>query len=131
MNFINATLKKDGSDVYVEFGQNKLKLPKDKAANPALDAYIGKEVIAGIRPECVHDEPMYLSNLSDSTIDAYVEVTELMGSEIYLYLVSEEQDIVAKVSARSTARSGDNIKIALDTARMHIFDKETEKCIVH
>ncbi len=131
MNFINATIVKKGEDVFVKWGKNEIKLPAEKASNPALADYIGKEVIAGLRPECLHDEPMYLSSMADTTIDAFVEVTELMGAEIYLYIVSEEQNLIARVSSRSTARSGDTIKIALDASRIHIFDKDTEKCIIH
>jgi multiple sugar transport system ATP-binding protein len=54
-----------------------------------------------------------------------------MGAEIYLYILIGETKLIARVSPRSTSRAGDTIKIALDTARMHIFDKDTEKCIVH
>ena len=131
MNFINATLVKKGEDVYVKFGRNEIKLPTEKATNPALADYIGKEVIAGLRPECLHDEPMYLSSMAETTIDAFVEVTELMGAEIYLYLVSEEQNLIARVSSRSTARSGDTVKVAIDASRIHIFDKDTEKIVIH
>lgn len=131
MNFINAKLEKRGGDVYVIFGENALKLPENKANDPALKEYIGQEVVAGIRPECIHDEPMFLSSMPDSIISADVEVTELMGAEIYLYLVAGEQNLVARVSPRSTARSGDTIQIAFDMSRMHLFDKDTEKCIIH
>ena len=55
-----------------------------------------------------------------------------MGAEIYLYLkVGEETNLIARVSSRSTTRAGDNIKVAFDMTRMHIFDKETERCIIH
>jgi multiple sugar transport system ATP-binding protein len=67
-----------------------------------------------------------------------VDVTELMGAEIYLYLgfegmedATNGQNVIARVSSRSTARSGDHIKVAIDTSRIHIFDKDTEKCICH
>ena len=36
-----------------------------------------------------------------------------------------------KVNARSNSRAGDNIKVALDVSRLHIFDKDTERCICH
>ena len=131
MNFINCTLEKRGGDVYLVFGENALKLPENKAKDPALQEYIGQEVVAGIRPECIHDEPMYLSSMPDSVISTDVEVTELMGAEIYLYLVTGEQNLVARVSPRSTARSGGTIQVAFDMSRVHIFDKDTEKCIIH
>ena len=97
-----------------------------------LKPYIGKEVVAGIRPELLHDEPIYLGQFPDSTIEAYVDFTELMGAEIYLYLsLDEETNVISRVSSRSTAKGGDTIKIAIDTTRIHFFDKDTEQIIVH
>ena len=130
MNFLNCTLEKQGSDVYVKFGADSLKLPAEKVTDTVLE-YIGKEVVMGIRPECIHDEPMYLSSMPESVIETDVEVTELMGAEIYLYLVAEEQNMIARVSSRSKARAGDVIKVAIDMSRVHLFDKETERYIVH
>ena len=131
MNFIQSTLESKGGDLYLKFGETMLKLPPEKANAPELKDYVGKEVIAGVRPECIHDDPMNLSAMADSTVNAYVDVTELMGAEIYLYVTCEEQNLIAKVSSRSTARAGDTVKLALDMSRVHIFDKETEKAIIH
>ena len=132
MNFINATLTKEGEDMYFNFEGNSIKIPADKAKEPALADYIGKEVIVGIRPEAIHDEPAQLAANPDSCIDVLVDVTELMGAEIYLYLnVGEETNLIARVSPRSKSRAGDTIKIAFDTTRIHIFDKDTERYIVH
>ena len=74
---------------------------------------------------------MHLQALADSTIDVDVEVTELMGAEIYLYLTVGETRLIARVSSRSTSRAGDKIKVAIDTSRIHFFDKDTERFIVH
>ena len=141
MNFINGKLVKKGEDVYFEFEDKSVKLPAEKANNPALQEYIGQEVVAGLRPECIHDEPAQVNVADEATVDAYIEVTELMGAEIYLYLkvgapnkdgiIEEGTNLVARVSSRSTSRAGDNIKVAFDTSRFHIFDKDTERCICH
>ncbi|MBR2019939.1 MAG: sn-glycerol-3-phosphate ABC transporter ATP-binding protein UgpC [Clostridia bacterium] len=133
MNFLNGSLEKKGNDVYFVYEGNSLKLPKEKAENPALAEYIGKEVVAGLRPECIEDnEKAIAANCADSCLDAYVDVTELMGAEIYLYLnVGEEGKLTARVSSRSTTRAGDTIKIGFEMERIHIFDKDTERCILH
>ena len=138
MNFITCRLEQRGTDLYVTFGANSIKVPADKAADPALKEYIGQDVVIGIRPETIHDEPAVVATMPESTIDTTVDVTELMGAEIYLYLGFDGQEdatngknIIARVSARSSSRAGDAIKVAIDTTRMHIFDKDTEKCIVH
>ena len=137
MNFINGMLVKKGEDVFFEFGNSSIKVPKEKTEKEGFKDYIGKEVIGALRPELLHDEPLYLSKFTDSTIEAYVEFTELMGAEIYLYLKAgedkegDEINLISRVSSRSTAKAGDTIKIAIDTSRMHFFDKDTEQIIVH
>ena len=131
MNFINGTLSKKGADVFFNFDNFSIKLPADKAEDPKLAPYIDKEVIIGLRPELLHDDSRYLDEHPDSTIECYVDVTELMGAEIYLYLVCGESNLTSRVSSRSTTKAGDTIKIAIDTSRMHIFDKDTEQIIIH
>ena len=131
MNFINGTLVKQGEDVYFNFENHSVKIPAEKANNPALKEYIGQEVVAGIRPECILDQESAIAANPESTIETFVDVTELMGAEIYLYLQTGETHLTARVSSRSTSRAGDTIKVALDVTRMHIFDKDTERCIVH
>lgn len=138
MNFITGKLVKKDDGMFITFGNTSVKLPPDKANNPALKEYIDQDVVMGIRPEHVHDEPMYIANMPDSLMDATVDVTELMGAEIYLYLAFEGQEdatngktIIARVSSRSQSRAGDQIKVAIDAERIHIFDKDTERCIVH
>ena len=138
MNFITGKLTKKGQNLYATFGTTEIKLPAEKANNPALKEYIDQDVIFGIRPECIHDEPMYLQTFADATLKVNVDVTELMGAEIYLYLgfegmedATNNKNMIARVSSRSQARSGDDITVAIDASRIHIFDKDTEKCICH
>ena len=131
MNFINGTLTKQGEDVYFNFENHSVKIPAEKANNPALKEYIGQEVVAGIRPECILDQESAIAANPESTIETFVDVTELMGAEIYLYLQTGETHLTARVSSRSTSRAGDTIKVAFDTSRIHIFDKDTERCICH
>ena len=131
MNFLNATLEQSGSDVYLVIGSSRIKLPAEKANDSEVKNYIGKEVIAGIRPECISDDALAVQNNPECVIEASVDVTELMGAQIYLYLNFEEQNIIASVSARSAARAGDTVKVAIDASRIHLFDKDTERYIIH
>jgi len=135
MNFIDAVLREEYGQFIVEFGSDRgqkfqIIVPESKV-NDDLGHYVGKEIILGVRPESIHDEEMYLSNASTGVIDAYVELTEMMGAETYLYLLCEGVPLTARVSPRSTARPGDEIRVAIDPNRIHIFDKETEKAIVN
>ena len=131
MNFIESKLSKTGDDYFVEFGSEagstyKIKLPAEKNKDNCLEAYVGKEVIMGIRPENIHNEYDLIAQYKDGVIGADVEVTELMGAETYLYMNCEGQAINARVSPTSTARPGDKIEVALETDKIHLFDKDTE-----
>ncbi|MBQ8203490.1 MAG: sn-glycerol-3-phosphate ABC transporter ATP-binding protein UgpC [Clostridia bacterium] len=136
MNFIESKLLKEGNDYFVEFGSEdtktragvkfKIKLPASKNVDNCLEAYAGKEVIMGIRPEDVHNEEDLIAANPDGVVEANVEVTELMGAETYLYMNCEGQAINARVSPTSTAKPGDKITIALEPAKIHLFDKDTE-----
>ena len=131
MNFLNGTLEKKDDGVYFIYEGTALKLPKEKAEDPKLADYIGKEVVCGLRPECIEDAPDP-EKYKDAMVQANVDVTELMGAEIYLYLtVGEEGRLTARVSARSQTRAGETVKVGFDMTRMHIFDKDTERCILH
>ena len=132
MNFLNATLSKKGDNVYATIGSNEFKLPAEKAANEALQEYIGKEVIVGIRPECVRDDEQGIQLYGqDWGCTAQVDVKEDMGAETYLYLTLDETPVIGRISGRSSAISGESHKIAFNMNLAHIFDKDTEKCICH
>ncbi len=130
MNFVDATVVKGSKGNALKFDKYEISLPADKAK--ALDAYVGKEVVLGIRPEHVHDEPDFLDKCdADTIITANVDVTELMGAEIYLYLNINGAPVTARVDPASKAKPGDNIKIAFDLKKIHVFDKETEQTITN
>ena len=133
MNFIDATVGKKGNTFTVNFGNASVEIPADKAAGAAVDlnTYVGKEVVFGIRPEDVHDEPEMIEKWQTAKVTAEVEVTELMGAEIYLYLNCEGNAVTARVDPASKSKSGDTVTVAFKMSRMHLFDKETEVTILN
>ena len=61
---------------------------------------------------------------------AKVDVTELMGNEIFLHLIMEnDQPFLARVDPRTKARPGHDIQVAFDMAQMHTFDPQAETVI--
>jgi multiple sugar transport system ATP-binding protein len=131
MNFIDAQVADRGGVTYLQFKDSAIALPQEKGRRPEVLAYVGQEVIMGIRPENLHDEDMYLAQFPDSQVSMSVDVVEMMGSETYLYMTCEGRSITARVSPRSTTKTGDLIKVAFDTRKIHLFDKETEKTIAN
>ncbi len=131
MNFIDAKLEKDGSDYTLKFGNCVIKVPAKKAEGTTIADYVGKDVVFGIRPEDVHDEPEFIEKVGGAHVTCDVEVTELMGAETYLYLNCEGNAVTARVEPTSTAKSGDKTAIAFDLNKMHLFDKESEKTFLN
>jgi len=129
MNTINGTVLDEDGKTFIKIGNSKILILDDKGRSPEVLAYVGKEVILGVRPENIHDEKAFIDMYPNSLVDAEVDVVEHMGNENYLYLICEGRQFIARVSNRSTAKGGDKIKVAFDPATLHIFDKDTEKCI--
>ena len=93
---------------------------------------IGKEVVMGIRPENIDDSEEALAKFPTATVDVDVEVTELMGSETYLYLktTGKDENIIARVDPHTASRAGDTVSVAFDLSALHFFDKDTEQSIM-
>ncbi|MDV2582247.1 ABC transporter ATP-binding protein [Alkalibacillus haloalkaliphilus] len=125
MNFFNGTIE-DGSfkvgDTSFEIPEGRMKILRDQG-------YVGKEVAMGIRPEDIHDEPVFIENSPGTAFESSVEVAELMGSETYLYSRLGEQEYIARVDARSQVNAGDSVNLAIDMNKVHFFDTETEERI--
>ena len=129
MNFCDAVVEKNGNDTFVKFGANSVKLTAEKAAK--AEAYVGKTVIMGIRPEDLYDDADSLAKFADAKLQAKVDVTELMGAETYLYLTVGELSFTARVKPDSTSERNQTIDVCLDPNKIHLFDKETEKVITN
>jgi len=127
MNFFNAELVQDGEDVVVKTGSFSVKVPSDRRA--ALKGHVGKSVIFGLRPEDIHDPNFAPPAITAQNVETEVDLTELMGNEIFLFLKSGEDEYVARVDPRTSYKMGDKVTMAFNMNNMHIFDKETEQVV--
>jgi multiple sugar transport system ATP-binding protein len=153
MNLLEARLVgRDDGSLRCVFGPHELGIPEEVAAQrPSLAGYAGRTVALGIRPEDVDDPEGEVPE--ERRLDVRVDIREDMGSEIYLHFAidappvaaeavrevvgdealaaAEEQThhhgspFVARVQRGSTAREGDEARLAVDTRRLHFFDLET------
>ena len=132
MNFADGkVVLSDDGNYYLDFVQYSLLLPPEKNLDYQLEDYVDTDVTFGIRPEHIYDDPEFIATHPEGVLDAVVEVTELMGAEIYLYVSVEGIPLTARVLPTSTAQPGDVIQIALDVSKIHLFDKETEQTITN
>ncbi len=130
MNLIDCNISEEEGVVYAIFNNFKIALDKVKSDSLKKNGYVNKEIVLGIRPEDIHIEDIFIDNSQDTIFDATVDISELMGAEIYAYLNVEGKNITARFDSRYNIKCGQKLKLALDKNKVHIFDKETTNAII-
>ncbi len=72
-------------------------------------------------PEDIHNPELPASIIAEP-VECKVDVTELMGNEIFLYLMQGKHNFVARVDPRTRVSMGEDIKVVFNMGNMHIFD---------
>lgn len=130
MNFFSGTITGGGDELYVDSGGVRVRLPQHEVEQVS-DEQVGREIIFGVRPEDIHHPQYKPPGVTEQLIEATVDVTELMGNEIFVYLLTnDEQSFIARVDPRANMRPGDKVQMAFNADKVHIFDRSTEKNIV-
>ncbi len=124
MNFINVKVARS-ADAY-ELSTDNAKIT---IKEPKLEAYVGKEVVLGVRPEDIHAEEVVLNLSQTPQIHAEINLSEMMGSEIYIYFNLGEHKLIARVPSRTGIKANDKVALVIDTNKVHLFDKDTQEVI--
>ena len=146
MNLMEGTLGGTAEDPTVTIGSVTVSIPSVVGTDVAN--YIGKTVVAGLRPEDMEDAVTVDNPPSDRTFSTSARLVESLGSEIIVhfgldaepYVVADAIDdeaekglsnefetatFVARVSPRSPVRNGSDIDLVIDSQRFHFFDIES------
>ena len=152
MNLGTARLVGEDDAAAVTFAGYRLPIPQSVLqATPGIGAYLGREVILGIRPSDFEDAS--LTGESWPVMAVETHLTEALGSEIHaIFAIDappvEHKDVAdlgpqgeddesgiplhegkslwtARVNARSSVRPGDRIELGVDTSNMHFFDPDS------
>jgi len=120
MNFFNGQIVKEGENLIVDLDSFRVKVPNER--RETYEKLVDKDIIFGIRPEDIHNPDYAPPSIIAESVDAEVDVTELMGNEIFLYLMNGDHNFVARVDPRTRVEMGDKIQVSFNMANMHIFD---------
>ena len=129
MNSFEAELIKRDSKVIAKFSGGELVIPESRYIEGAIDRFIGKSVILGIRPENFYMEDEHVNRPNSCLIAGSVELSEQMGSGVYLYVKCGETQLIATLPTRAAARHGEAVRLGIDCASLYIFNKDTEERI--
>jgi multiple sugar transport system ATP-binding protein len=124
MNFFNATITGTADEMYIDTGVFRIKITDKVKAR--LTGGVGKKVIFGIRPHDIYHPDYVSQGVNAARIESVVDVTELMGNEIFIYLMAGDQSYIAQVDPRGYTRPGDKIEMVFNVDNIHLFDAEAE-----
>ena len=128
MNFLDGVLKEENGRLFVDLDVFKIYVPEGRFKN--AQAYVGKEIIFGIRPESIADKDFVNEASEEDTITVDVDLTELLGSEVYLHVTAGAHSFAARVDSHTKAKDGNKHQLVFNTKKIHLFDKQTEKSIL-
>ncbi len=124
MNFVDVTYSK-GKIVF----DDKLSLKVSKDDQKRLEAYEGKQIVLGARPEQIYlaDD---VNNTNPSTkMNVACDFYELLGHELIIYFTVGEKRMALKTSSKKSVKEGDKLQVTFDLNNLYFFDKDSENRI--
>jgi len=86
MNLVMSAIERSDGDLWAAFGPHRLRL--DAATlerHQGLAAYVGRQVVLGIRPEDIEDTALLRETHPDRVISVVCDIREDMGSEVVIH----------------------------------------------
>jgi multiple sugar transport system ATP-binding protein len=124
MNFFDCSWNE--KEEYLDAASFKLKLP-DNLARIVMDNASSAELSLGVRPQNL---TVYEKRESPDHVKAEIYAVEPMGSETLVDLKVGDWIVRAVVSGEYMRRIGDEAWIKIDTKKIYLFDRKTEKNIL-
>ena len=134
MNFFDGELEKKDGKYQLKVGEATVVLG-DKAQELLVGKGVGeRKVTVGIRPEHI----AFAAAPGSDTVSSKVDVSEMMGSEVYLHVNAVGRDVVLRIPTtdlpaehRAGIPYGTEINFAFRPDLIHLFDPETEKNLMY
>ncbi len=129
MNFVHG--KVEGNGGAPVFNAGAIQVSPTGSLAESLKAYVGKEIIWGVRPSDIFAKSMRpdLVNGGTSEFKALVDVREIMGDRAYVYLMAGNHPLIADMVSETPLKEQTTTDFVVDMSRTHAFDKETEQSI--
>ncbi len=118
MNLMHGTVV-DANGLFLEIDGARLPLDATPQHAAAARGFVGREVIAGLRPE---DLAPARGALRGASLRAQLELVEPVGNEVFLNLRCGDATLVARVAPQELPAAGGLIELAFDASRVHLFD---------
>lgn len=117
MNFVPCRILEENSNLYLDADDFKLSITEDKAQK--VRAAGETEFTLGFRPEDIHRKV----DTAEGHAQATVNVIEPLGRESFLDLTTGKHNITAIIGADSACRLHEEMEIAFNLDKIHLFKK--------
>ncbi|MDO4328045.1 MAG: sn-glycerol-3-phosphate ABC transporter ATP-binding protein UgpC [Lachnospiraceae bacterium] len=133
MNFIETKVERQDGDVYLSFSGQRIKMNANCSRKLLDNGYLGREVILGIRPEDLHDEPLFEGNpgYTENQICFPVQVREMLGAEVLLHGELNGTTLAAKLRPGCPIQAGETARLYVDISRIKLFDTRSENNLLY
>lgn len=130
MNFFNAMIVKEDGRLLIDLETFELAIPERYWSK--CMGYLGGEVVFGIRPEHIYDKRLSKTKSAPgSTVDVIIDVVEPLGDRDIVGVTKEETNFTLLLEPETKATPDKHMTVVFDMTKCHIFDKESEKNIIH
>ena len=123
MNFLTCTIDEEGGELFVNLGEMRLKLPKERAEK--VRQHGGRDFVFGIRPEDISTRRQKQENFNEAHIQATISVIEPLGKESFVDLSCGNTALMAVIATDDPLASGEEIELTLNMDRCHLFEKDS------
>jgi multiple sugar transport system ATP-binding protein len=118
MNLVEATLERSNGSVAVTVGDQRIALDDAVlSTRPALNEFVGKTLVLGIRPEHLEDAAIAHDIPEDRRLRGEVELTEALGSELMVHFKVDALPAVTEDVKELAADVGEDAVAELEEAR--------------
>jgi multiple sugar transport system ATP-binding protein len=122
MNFIPCRILPRDGRLFIDAEAFQLPIPENRITH--YQSLVGSEAIFGIRPNDIYDRLYAPDRLRENFIRAVVDVIEPLGSEIHLNVTAGKHELIACVDTQTSVRVHQEIELAVDLDKMHLFEKD-------
>jgi multiple sugar transport system ATP-binding protein len=155
MNLIEAELSRADGGYTLTLGERQVALDDEVDRGPALEGFVGRTVVAGIRPESLEDAALVPDAPEGRRLRGVVTLREALGSDALVYfavdgsrgLASHVRDLahdiedpaqleeldrdarratfVGRFHPHTRVRTGEAVEVAIQPGALTLFDPET------
>lgn len=150
MNLMYGRLEAEGDRVFAVLPNARVEVDKSALEDhPGIENHMNEELVIGLRPSSLEAAAVAGEN-PDRSIEVTVDVTEMLGADTFVHATLDQRPVItpdieelladtgqdadslgdvtnfiARVSPDVNVSHGDNVKLVMDTSKMHFFDQQT------